>query len=128
MKHLIAPDIAPPFGTYSHAVEIPPGARVLSIAGQVGCDASGHVPDGAAAQTELVFANIERVLAAAGMTLGDLVKLNLFVVSREDLPAIREVRNRVLPTPPPAMSLMLVAGLGQESWRLEVDGIAARAD
>ena len=86
------------------------------------------MPDSAAAQTELVFANIERVLAAAGMTLGDLVKLNLFVVSREDLPAIREVRNRILPTPPPAMSLMLVAGLGQESWRLEVDGIAARVD
>lgn len=128
MKHLIASDIAPPFGQYSHAVEIPPGARVLSIAGQVGCDANGHVPDSASAQTELVFANIERVLAAAGMTLADLVKLNLFVVSREDLPAIREVRNRILPTPPPAMSLMLVAGLGQESWRLEVDGIAARVD
>jgi 2-iminobutanoate/2-iminopropanoate deaminase len=128
MKHLIADDIAPPFGNYSHAVEIPPGARVLSIAGQVGCRPDGSVPEDAGEQTELVFANIERVLAKAGMTLSDLVKLNFFVVSRDDLPLIRTVRNRILTASPPALSLMLVAGLGQESWKLEVDGIAARKD
>ncbi|MBN8939893.1 MAG: RidA family protein [Rhizobiales bacterium] len=128
MKHLIADDIAPPFGNYSHAVEIPPAARILSIAGQVGVHPDGRVGETAEEQTELIFANIERVLAKAGMTLKDLVKLNFFVVSRTDLPAIRAVRDRVLGTPAPALSLVLVAALGQESWRLEVDGVAARKD
>jgi len=128
LKHIIADDIAPPFGNYSHAVEIPPGARVLELAGQVGCRPDGSVPEGAEAQAEVIFANIERVLAKAGMELSDLVKLNVFVVSREDLPAIRAARNRLIGKPAPALSLVLVAGLGQESWRLEVDGLAARLE
>jgi 2-iminobutanoate/2-iminopropanoate deaminase len=128
LKQVIAEDIAPPFGNYNHAVEIPAGARVLELAGQVGCRPDGSVPEGAEAQTEVIFANIERVLAKAGMALSDLVKLNVFVVSREDLAAVRAVRNRLIGTPAPALSLVLVAGLGQESWRVEIDGTAARVE
>ena len=128
IEHIIAEDIAPPFGNYSHAVTIPPGARVLELAGQVGVRPDGSVPEGAEAQTEVIFANIERILAKAGMALSDLVKLNVFVVSREDLAAVRAVRNRLIATPAPALSLVLVAGLGQESWRVELDGTAARVE
>lgn len=128
MRHLICDTIAPPFGSYSHAVEIPPGARILTLAGQVGCTAAGHVPDDAGAQTELIFANLAAVLAGAGMGLSDLVKLTFYVASAEDLPAIREARDRILKSPFPALSLVIVAALGRPSWRLEVDGVAARLD
>ena len=44
--------VAPPVGAYSHAVEVPPGSRLLYIAGQVGNLPDGSLPEGVGAQTE----------------------------------------------------------------------------
>ena len=44
------PTIAPPAGAYSHCVEIPPNARLLSIAGQGGLRPDGSMPEGFEAQ------------------------------------------------------------------------------
>ena len=41
MKILNPSGIAAPVGSYSHAIETPPGARILHISGQVGIDAAG---------------------------------------------------------------------------------------
>lgn len=124
-----SPDsVVPPFGRYSHAVEVSPRARTLHISGQVGAEQDGTLPPDAASQTALIFDNIDRILNAAGMGPEDLVKLNFFVVSSEDLPEIRRIRDGRLTEPLPAMSLILVPALGRPEWRLEVDGIAARSD
>ncbi len=128
LKHVDCPEIAGPFGSYSHAIEVPPGARVLHISGQVGADRDGVVPDDAGRQTELIFENLGRVLSAASMSLSDLVRLTYFVCDKDDLPAIRAVRDRVLHAPFPASSLMVVQALGRPAWRLEIEALAARVD
>ncbi len=126
LKHVDCPEIAGPFGSYSHAIEVPPGARVLHISGQVGADRDGVVPDDAGRQTELIFENLGRVLSAAGMSLSDLVRLTYFVCNKDDLSAIRAVRDRVLRAPFPVSSLMVVQALGRPAWRLEIEALAAR--
>ncbi len=128
LKHVDCPENAGPFGSYSHAIEVPPGARVLHISGQVGADRDGVVPDDAGRQTELIFENLGRVLSAAGMSPSDLVRLTYFVCNKDDLPAIRAVRDRVLRAPFPASSLMVVQALGRPAWRLEIEALAARVD
>ncbi|KUL96474.1 hypothetical protein DK26_06650 [Bosea sp. WAO] len=127
-RHFSPEEMAPAFGPYSHAVEVPAGARTLHIAGQVGVERDGTLPPDAAAQTARIFDNIDLILRAAGMGPEDIVKLNFFVVSSDDLPEIRRVRDSRLKEPFPAMSLVLVPKLGRPEWRLEVDGIAARSD
>lgn len=126
MKHIIDPDIAPPFGRYSHAVEIPAGARILSLAGQVGCRADGTVPASAGEQTELIFQNLKSLLGKAGMEISDLVELTIYAVAKEDLAEIRAVRDRWIGDTLPALSLVIVAALGRAEWRLEMDGTAAK--
>ncbi len=128
LKHIDPPDVAGPFGSYSHAVEVPPGARTLHVSGQVGVDRDGTVLDDAGRQTELIFENLEQILAAAGMSLSDLVRLTYFVRDAGDLPAIRAVRDRVLRPPFPASSLIVVQALGHPAWKLEIEALAARAD
>lgn len=118
--------VHPPFANYSHAMEIPAGARTLFVSGQLGIAADGTVPPDAAAQAELIFQAIDRILAASGFSMADLVRLNAYVVDRADLGAYMTVRDRHVASPPPASTLLLVAGFTRPEFRLEVEAVAAR--
>ena len=123
-----AAGVHPPFARYSHAVEVPAGARTLFVSGQLGIAADGTVPPDAAGQAELIFRAIASILAKAGMTMADVVRLNAYVVDRSDLPDYMAVRDRHVATPPPASTLLLVAGFTRPEFRLEVEVVAARAE
>lgn len=115
-----------PFARYSHAVEVPAGSRLVFVSGQLGITAEGQVPPDAADQAELIFQAIGRILAEAGMTLADVVRLNAYVVDRADLAAYMAVRDRHVATPPPASTLMLVSGFARPEFKVEVEAVAAR--
>ncbi|APZ50472.1 RidA family protein [Salipiger abyssi] len=126
MRQIHNPDIAPPFGPYCHAVEVGPGDSLLAFSGLVGCEPDGTLPADAGEQTRLIFQTLARLLEGEGLGTEHVGKLNFFVTRREDLPAIRAARDAWLGDHRPAMSLVLVAGLGSEDWFLEVDGFAVR--
>jgi enamine deaminase RidA (YjgF/YER057c/UK114 family) len=118
--------IHPPFARYSHGIEVPAGARLLFCSGQLGIDNSRAIPEEAEAQTELIFDAIEAILAEAGMSVGDLVRLNAYVTARDYLPAYMAVRDRRVASPPPASTLMIVSGFAREAFKVEVEAVAAR--
>ncbi len=120
------PTIAPPAALYVHGMEVPSNARWLFISGQVGVHPDGTVGRDAQEQAEIVWANIRSILQSADMRLRDIVKLTTYAVGREHLPALRAVRERVLAGHQPASTLLVVAGLGQPSWLVEVEAYAAR--
>ena len=59
-------NIAPPAAMYSHSVEVPPNARWLVTAGQVGVTPEGTVPEGFEAQHDLIWQNTLAILEDAG--------------------------------------------------------------
>ena len=120
------PTIRPPFARYSHGVEVPPGARLVYCSGQLGVDAGDAVPAGVEAQAELCFANIAAVLAEAGMTFADLVRINAYVAAREHMKGYMAVRDRLVGTPPPASTLMIVSGFTRPEFLVEIEAVAAR--
>ena len=128
LSHHIPASIRQPFAHYSHGVEVPPGTRMLFCSGQLGISPDDEIPAGAEAQTDLCFANIAAVLEAAGMGFADLVRLNAYVTGREHLPAYMRARDRYVVSPPPASTLMIVAGFAREDFKVEVEAIAAKAD
>lgn len=106
-------------------------ARVMSgplllLAGQGPLDAEGGLVGAgdAAAQAEQVFANIAAVLAAHGAGLADLVRLTVYVADRADIAAVQAVRARLLASPYPAATIV-IAGLVDPGWRLEIEATAA---
>lgn len=121
------PTIRPPFANYSHAVEVPAGARLLFVSGQLGIAPGDEVPAGAEAQAALCFENIGACLAAAGMAFADVVRLNAFVTDRAHLPAYMSARDRYVPSPPPASTLMIVSGFARPEFLVEVECVAAKA-
>jgi 2-iminobutanoate/2-iminopropanoate deaminase len=121
------PSIAP--GTnYSHGIETAPGARLLAIAGQVGRDAQGHIPEGIEAQATLAWANVRAVLESAGMTMNDIVHYFSFVVRREDNAGYDRARREALGDARPASTKVFVSGLAQLELLCEVQAFAATVD
>lgn len=116
-----------PFG-YSHAVSVEAGRRLVFVSGQVGMEVDGVVATGWEAQTRQTFVNLGLALQAAGAQWSDVVKLTYFVVSTDELPLVRAVRDEYVDVArPPASSLVQVAGLFRPDVLIEIEAIAAVA-
>jgi len=114
---------------YSHVAVVAPGSRLIQTSGQVAIGEGGHVPEGWEEQTRLVFRNLETVLASAGATFADVIKLTWFVTDTEELATVRRVRDEFVDVArPPASSLVQVAGLFRPDLLVEVEALAALAD
>jgi len=126
LRALVPGGIRPPFARYSHGVEIPAGHRIVLASGQLGIDENDAIPPGVEAQTRLCFANIRAILAAAGMSLQDIVRINSYVTGREHMPGYMKTRDEFTADPPPASTLMIVSGFTREEFVVEVEVIAAK--
>ena len=117
--------IAPPFSRYSHGVEAKDVSRWLLVSGQVGVDSGGRLAETAAGQMQQAWQNVFAVLASADMTPADLVKITAFITRRDDLATFRAVRDGLLGSAQPASSLVIVAGLADPDWLVEIEAVAA---
>ncbi|HMH92284.1 MAG TPA: RidA family protein [Streptosporangiaceae bacterium] len=129
MEHYVRPDGLPPVSGYSHAVAF--RGRMVAVSGQVPADREGRVVglSDPAAQVRQVFENLTAVLAAAGATMADVVKLTVFLTDLADLPAYRAVRDEYVSRDrPPASSLVQVSGLVHPDYRVEIEALAVLAE
>ena len=111
-------------GPYSQGVA---AGDTVFCAGQVGLDpASGKlVPGGIAAETARVLENLGAVLAAAGLSLADVVKTTVFLADLAEFGAMNEVYGRHFTPPYPARATVQVAALPAGA-RVEIEAIAIR--
>lgn len=126
LKHLLPVDMAAPFAAYSHGVKVREGAELIFCSGQLGIAPDGSVPDDAAAQAELCFENIRRILRDGGMELSDAVRINAYVTDRAYMRPYMDVRDRLFPQPAPASTLMIVSGFTREEFKVEIEVVAAK--
>ncbi|HKV07524.1 MAG TPA: RidA family protein [Thermoanaerobaculia bacterium] len=124
VRHDPFPVGAPYHGIYAHGVETRAGARILHVSGQVGQTPDGHLPPDFRGQCRQALQNVSAVLSAANMTLTDIVKMCFFLVRREDMGTLVEVRKELLDGVRPAITTLFVAGLVSPDWLVEVDVVA----
>ncbi len=121
----VATDKAPKaIGPYSQAIVTD---DVVYTAGQVALDPqSGElVGKTVAEQTEQALKNISAVLAAAGSSLGQVVKTTVYLADMADFAAMNEVYAKHFGGHRPARSTVQAAGLPKGA-RVEIDAIAVR--
>lgn len=116
--------INPTATSYAQAFEADGPKRWLFVSGQVPADAEGVVPQSFGDQARLVWANIEAQLAAADMTLDNLVKVTTFLSDRQYREQNRDVRHAVLAGRTPALTV-IITGIYDEAWLLEIEAVAA---
>lgn len=126
MQLLNPSDLPQPAGPYTQATLVQGPGEWLHISGQVGIDLAGHAPADFAAQAELAWGHIVRAVHGAGMGMQHLVKTTTYLVDRADIAPMRPIRLRHLGDSRPASTLVLVQGLLDPGWRIEVDAVAFR--
>ena len=109
--------------TYTHVVK---AGDTVYIAGQTPVDEQGQVVGRGdiTAQTTQVFENIKKALTAAGADFSDLVKITVYVTDPRFRDALSEVRRRYLTDELPASTLVVVAGLANPDYLVEIEAIA----
>lgn len=126
MKTYNPKSVAPPGPGYVQAAEIPPGARIVYISGQVGQRADGSSAAGIEEQSEVVWQNISAILADAGMGIENLVKINSYLTRPEDFAKYLAVRGKYLAGHRPASTSAIVLALANPGWLVEVEAVAAK--
>ncbi|MYS83061.1 RidA family protein [Embleya scabrispora] len=96
---------------------------LIFVSGQAGFDEDGRTVEGGfAEQGRQAFRNVERVLAEAGATLADVVKVGIFVRNMaENLDDVIVLREEFLSRPYPADTLLEVSSLARPDWLIEVE-------
>ncbi|GIU43892.1 reactive intermediate/imine deaminase [Shewanella sairae] len=121
-KIIIATAKAPQaIGTYSQAVKV--GSTVY-LSGQIPLDPEtmAMVSDEFEAQVVQVFENLTAVCQAAGGSLSDIVKLNIFMTDLSNFATVNDVMGRYFEQPYPARAAIGVKQLPKDSL-VEMDGV-----
>ncbi len=121
MKTIIVTANAPAaIGTYSQAVK---SGDTVYLSGQIGLDPSSMtMVDGIEAQIHRVFANLHAVCDAAGGSLNDVVKLNVFLTDLSHFSMVNEIMAQYFQQPYPARAAVGVANLPRNAL-VEADGV-----
>jgi len=121
MKIIISTPHAPAaIGTYSQAVRT---GDTVYLSGQIGLEpASMHLVDGIEAQIHQVFKNLAAVAEAAGGSLDDVVKLNVFLTDLVHFPKVNEIMAQYFAAPYPARAAVGVAALPRAAL-VEADAV-----
>jgi reactive intermediate/imine deaminase len=120
-KNIIQTADAPAaIGTYSQAVRVD---HTVYLSGQIGLDpASMQMSDGIETQIHQVFKNLAAVAAAAGGTLSDVVKLNVFLTDLGHFPKVNEIMAQYFVEPYPARAAVGVSALPRGAM-VEADAV-----
>ena len=108
-------------GTYSQAIQV---GYMVYLSGQIGLDPSTGklVSDDFTAQLTQIFHNVQAVVTAAGGSLAQLVKLQLYLLDMSNFAIVNEVMSQWFNEPYPARAAVGVAALPKGAL-IEIDGI-----
>ena len=124
-KQIIKTDQAPAaIGTYSQAVKV---GDTVYLSGQIGLDPiSMQLVEGIENQIHRVFQNLQAVALAAGGSLSDVVKLNVFLTDLSHFAKVNEIMAQYFNEPYPARAAIGVASLPRAA-QVEADAVMVLA-
>lgn len=117
---IIADGGAPPAGPYSPGIRV---GNLLFVSGQGPFDADGKlVGDDFATQARATFANVERIIVAAGGDLSGVVRIGAYLHTLDDFAEFNAIMREILPAPHPARTTIPAALPG---FLIEIDAVVA---
>ena len=121
-RSIIHTDNAPQaIGTYSQAVKV---GKTVYLSGQIPLrpDTMEMVSDNFEEQAQQVFSNLKAVCEAAGGSLNDMAKVNIFLIDLGNFAKVNEIMSQHFSEPFPARAAIEVKGLPKGS-QIEIDGV-----
>jgi enamine deaminase RidA (YjgF/YER057c/UK114 family) len=110
--------------SYSHGVIVEAG-RMLYVAGQTSRDLKGNIvyKGDVEGQTRQVLENMKRVIEGAGGRMEDVAKTTVFITDINYREAVVRIRREFFKSDPPANTLLVVSGLADPAFLVEIEAI-----
>jgi len=123
---IASPKLRKPSGVFSHATVVEATGRLLFVSGM-----TARRPDGSiagigdiTAQTRQVCENVKAAVEAAGGTLDDVCRVDVYVRNMEHFEAIHKVRAEYFKPPLPASTMVEVTKMTSPDYLIEISAIA----
>ncbi len=123
---VVSPQLADPNGHFAQATSVAARGRLVFISGMTARNANGGVTGvgDITAQTHQVCQNLQAAVEAAGGTLDDIARVDVYVRNMEDFDAIHAVRREYFKNGAPASTLVEVAKFVNKDYLIEINAIA----
>ena len=125
-KEIRSPKLASPSGHFAQAIEIEAKGRLVFISGMVAKGADGRIigVGDIEAQTRQVCENVKAAVEAAGGTMDDICRVDVYVRNMEQFDCIHKVRRQYFGSPPPASTMVEVSKFTSPDYLIEMNAIA----
>ncbi len=118
-------DVFVPAGkSYSHGIIVEAG-RTLYVAGQTARDREGNIVcrGDAAGQTRQALENMKKIVEGAGGRMEDVAKTTVFITDIKYRDEVGRVRKEFFKGEPPANTLLVISGLADPAFLVEIEAI-----
>ncbi len=129
-ERITSEHLAAPSGHFSPAIAVAAKGRFVFISGMTARRADGSIaaPGDIEAQTRQVCENLKAAVEAAGGSLADICRVDVYVRNMEHFAAIHRVRRAYFPDPAPASTMVEVSKMTSPEALIEMSAIAVIAD
>ncbi|MFC0542699.1 RidA family protein [Kutzneria chonburiensis] len=123
-NEIVSPDLAVPNGHFAQATVAAPG-RLVFISGMTARNADGGITGvgDITAQTHQVCQNLAAAMEAAGGTLDDIARVDVYVRDMADFEAVHAVRRQYFTGVAPASTMVEVSGFVKKDYLIEINAI-----
>lgn len=129
VETIVSSELAEPNGHFAHAsaISVPATDRLVFISGMTARNAQGGVTGigDITAQTHQVCQNLKAAVEAAGGSLADIARVDVYVRNMEDFDAIHTVRRQYFTGHAPASTMVEVSKFVNKDYLIEINAIAA---
>jgi enamine deaminase RidA (YjgF/YER057c/UK114 family) len=115
-----------PSGHFSQAIAIEAKGKMVFISGMTARRADGTIAGigDIEAQTRQVCENLQSAVEAAGGTMDDICRVDVYVRNMEHFEKIHKVRREYFGSPPPASTMVEVTKMTSPEYLIEINAIA----
>src|SRR5215216_2356844 len=125
-QQIVSPKLRQPSGHFSQAISVRGAGKLVFISGMVANSADAPVVGigDIEAQTRQVCENLKAAAEAAGGTLDDICRVDVYVRNMEHFDAIHKVRREYFKAPAPASTMVEVCKMTSPDYLIEINAIA----
>src|SRR5436309_14620302 len=125
-SQISSPKLRQPSGVFSHATMVEATGRFVFISGMTARRVDGSIAGlgDISVQTRQVCENLKSAVEAAGGTLDDICRVDVYVRNMEHFDAIHKVRREYFKAPAPASTMVEVTKMTSPDYLVEINAIA----
>ena len=112
------------FSRYAQAVRVAAGSDLIFVSGQVGVDVAGNLASDERGQHVQAWKNVLAILAGQHLGPQNIIEMTVYITGPSGVPVYREVRDEMMQGHEAASTLLIITGLANPDWLVEVAVIA----